>query len=156
MTALRRDRHQLARVRFETWMYSAPDNWAELSARLIFRLDQACQRKLGEGRADLFGSVAELRKDWESFFDDPTLISSDPRLGDPNFGDEFFEATLEQLARQGDLVFAYDRQRARSRVFETVHYLRQLRQRLHSHSAISESAPLVEMVKVETIRRQQS
>src|SRR5207244_548487 len=44
--------------------------------------------------------------------------------------------------------------RARSRVFETVHYLRQLRQRLTPHNSIAESLPLVEMVKAETVRRQ--
>jgi hypothetical protein len=102
---------------------------------------------------DVFGSVADLRQEWNTFFEDAAPAITGPD-GEGGLHDEVFEATLERLAEQGDLVFVYDRQRARSRVFETVHYLRQLRQRLMSHNSIDESPPLVEMVKAETVRRQ--
>lgn len=144
----RRTRTTRAREIINYFCRTEPEQWAAAASRLIYCLDESCREKLNAGRNDLFGSIADLRSEWNA-----ALSQLLPEQGDKDVQDALFEATLNRMADDGDLVFVTDRQRARSRAFETVHYLRQLRQRTRKYPGITDSPRLIEMVKAEPKRR---
>lgn len=132
------------------WQRQSEDAWATTSSRILAVVDDECQGALIAGRKDMFGSVASIRPEWDRLID--ALI---PQPGnEPAFRDALFAATLQRLVADGDLLFVTDRQRVRSRFFETVHYIRNLRQRTNKHSQIDDAPELVEMIKAEAVKRE--
>jgi hypothetical protein len=144
----RRTRTARARECINQFSRTDPEQWAAAASQLIYCLDESCREKLNSGRHDLFGSIVDLRSEWNA-----ALGHRLPAQDDKDFQDALFEATLDRMANDGDLVFVTDRQRARSRAFETVHYLRQLRQRTRKYPGITDAPRLIEMVKAEPKRR---
>ena len=127
-------------------------------AELVYLLDDECQKKLASGRDDLFGSVIDLRlyfakKIWHESEPDyfPSLKQE---KNNEILQTAIFDALLSELHRRGDILLVGDRQRARSRAFEVVHYLRRLKQRTDSKERDGIRPELVDMVKVEVQKRE--
>src|SRR5262249_20753328 len=97
-----------------------------------------------------FGTVAALRPHWDE------LINACSNLPRPEaaFRDSLFAATLDHMVADGNLIFVNDRQRARSRFFEMIHYMRHLRQRTHKYPQPEQTPELVEMIKAEVVERE--
>jgi len=139
----------------------APDAYAELATGVVRQLDEGCRARLAAGRDDVFASVGPLREPFLSALRDvlPVLppgldVLADAELDDPIIRDSLFTQMMDRMRRDGDVLFVTDRQRARSRAFEVVHYLRNLRQRTPQQDRRGERPRLVEMMKVEVQPRQ--
>ena len=141
----RRARANNARLWVDGFARADPERWAANVSQLLYHMDNVCREKLNSGRNDVFASIADLSGEWRAI-----VGSRTPNQEDEKFQDALFQATLERIARDGDLVFANDRQRARSRAFETVHYLRHLRQRTRKFPAPNQAPRLIEQIKAET------
>ena len=142
-------RHEYVSDWLRRFIADHSDRWDDLVVEILYRADTECGQRLAVGRNDAFCSVAALRPVWDGHVEpwtDPSWTAE--------VRDELFSAAMERLVAQGDIVRVSDRQRVRTRTFETVHYLRNLRQRLDGKSAIADAPGLVEMVKAETVRRQ--
>ena len=156
-TELRREkRRATVRRAREIVQALSPDTLGEYAVPLIHKLDVACQQKLTAGREDLFGSVTDLFPVFHALV---TNCGEDLGLRSTERNDLLlinatFQEFLLLLFREGEVVFVGDRQRARSRAFEIVHYLRHLRQRTHRGEKRGIAPPLVDMIKVEVTKRQ--
>jgi hypothetical protein len=143
-------RERDARLWVREWVARPRDEWAIATSRLLAVLDRECRAALNAGRPDVFGSVENLRPHWDRVVEE----MSPPAPGDDSFRDALFTATLDRMVSDGDLLFVNDRQRVRSRFFETVHYLRHLRQRTQKYPRLEEAPGLVEMIKAEVAERE--
>lgn len=127
-----------------------------LCADLLYVLDEQCRQRLNAGASEVFGSVKNL---WEPFLDAIRAVASDLGLtAEVNnarlLQEELFQMLLRRMVKEGDLIFASDRQRARSRALEVAHYLRHLRQRTLASEQSGFRPRLVEMMKVEVRKRE--
>ncbi|WP_044185098.1 DEAD/DEAH box helicase [Hyalangium minutum] len=127
-----------------------------LCADLLYVLDEECRQRLNAGASEVFGSVKSL---WEPFLDAIRTIAPEIGLtaGVSNarlLQEELFQMILRRMVKEGDLIFASDRQRARSRALEVAHYLRNLRQRTALKEQSGFRPRLVEMMKVEVRKRE--
>jgi hypothetical protein len=139
----------LARPEFE-------EELGALTADLLWVLDEEARAQLVGGGDLLFGSLQSCRPVFVSALQSlaTRLNLSAAELTDNVLVDELFQALLSEMRKRGDLVFASDRQRARSRFFETVHYIRNLRQRTAKGEREGIRPRLVEMLKVEVRKRE--
>ncbi|RKG75857.1 DEAD/DEAH box helicase [Corallococcus exercitus] len=149
-TAIRERARQLLEALAEKQHYDA------LCAELLYVLDEECRQRLNAGATEVFGSVKNL---WKPFLDAIRAVA--PEIGltaEVNSArilqEELFQMLLRRMVEEGDLIFASDRQRARSRALEVAHYLRHLRQRTHLNEQSGFRPRLVEMMKVEVRKRE--
>jgi len=151
-------RHLVAAVLRQLTSDAFEEDFAELCTALLSILDEECRRRLVSGRPDVFGSIQSLQQTFSATMQRlaPRLQLPPADLADHVFMTDLFQAVLGELQSRGDLVFATDRQRARSRVFEFVHYLRNLRQRTSRGERDHLRPRLVEMVKVEVRERERA
>ena len=126
----------------------------DVIAEIAYALDIQCQHKLATGRDDLFGSVTELRREFDGFWPQRFSSLENAEKEDDILKATVFDGLLSELHHRGDLVLVGDRQRARSRAFEVVHYLRRLKQRTHSRERLGLAPELVDMIKVEVQKRE--
>ncbi|MCL4206660.1 MAG: DEAD/DEAH box helicase [Pirellulaceae bacterium] len=132
------------------------DLYAELCTLVVETLDRSCARRLNAGREELSGSVADVVEPVRDFFQRHAADFETPaaELAEPLLADALLQELLLRLHAEGDIVLLGDRQRARSRAFEIVHYLGHLRQRTHAGEREGVQPRLVEMIKVDAVPRQ--
>jgi hypothetical protein len=145
-----------ARTILDSCAKDRPDLYAELCTVVVRTLDNSSARRLNAGREGLAGSVVEAVEPVRDFFQRYAAELDAPaaKLAEPLMSDALFQGLLQRLHAEGDIVLLGDRQRARSRAFEIVHYLSNLRQRTHAGERDGVQPRLVEMVKVEAVPRQ--
>src|SRR5262245_24859031 len=92
---------------------AASDDLGVGVAALILELDSGCEQRLVAGLDDLVGSVEALRPVFDSALSDSTLLRrlnlSLAETEDPKFCDALFQALLEKLRNEGEIVFVADR-----------------------------------------------
>lgn len=134
---------------------SDADLSGDFVTQTLLVLDEECRRKLSAGRKDVFGSLAVARETFirrlEKHRKDLGLVDAD--FADRSLLESIFQLFIRRLRDEGDLVLSGDRLRARSRAFEVVHYLRNLKQRTRKGERDGVSPSLVELLKVEVRER---
>jgi hypothetical protein len=143
------------------WKKKYKDDFQELCTYLLLKTDETSNKELISGSMRTFISLKDLRKEFFDFVEtnplkeeiDKTIKAYGLNKHRRASREQTFTSFLDFLIKEDLVSYVYDRQRIRSRVFEIIHYLSNLRQRLNNKDSIDNSPRLVEMLKVEFKRR---
>ena len=139
----------------DTWVRGLSEGrWSDVLVQLLKSMDRSCQDKLKAGRDDLFCSVQQLKQPLRETVDAWGELEVQQFPSTPLDRDAALSASLQRMCNEGHALFVSDRQRIRSRAFEVLHYLRNLRQRTRPHPLSDDEYRIVDMIKLESVERE--